>query len=139
MLGGTSVDRNSSLSDENFAMTSSNTLELVPVSKEMSETGVIAGFERPLVEDDVVGRFLSLITLIRRCVSIILCCFDVDVVSSIIVFWTDVTESLIESARKFDDEDAAPALRIAGSFPSSPAMKKKSANAGAIVSNNVRD
>lgn len=64
ILGGAKVDTNSSLSELNFAMTSSNVFELVSDSKDDSEMVVITGMMELSVEEEDVGRKFSLRTLV---------------------------------------------------------------------------
>ena len=73
-VGGARVDTNSSLSEVNLAMTSSNVFELVSLSKEDSEVAVITGIKGLSVEEEEVGRKLSLTALVLCCVLMALVC-----------------------------------------------------------------
>ena len=68
ILRGARVDTNSSLSEANFAMTSSNACEFVLLSKEGSEIDKITGIKGLSVEEDEVGRRLSLRRFVLSCV-----------------------------------------------------------------------
>lgn len=134
-LGGAKVDTNSSLSETNLAIRFSNAFDSDSTSEEKSETGAIAGIEGVSYEEvDEVGRNSSVILVICSVLMTSPLVVGDRGDSSFIVSWVDET-SFAKSALAFDDNAVLPPLacNIAGSFPSSPAMKKKSANAGGIV------
>ena len=68
ILGGARVDTNSSLSEANFAIISSNACEHVSLGKEDSGIEMITGIKGLSVEEDEVGRKLSLRMLVLSCV-----------------------------------------------------------------------
>jgi len=132
MFGGAKVNRNSSLSDANFAMISSNMPVPVPFSGVDSEIEAIGGIKGVSVEG---GRGGSKITLFRwvsvKLLSLRVCS---GTISSAIGSWTEGL-SFPVSALTFPTEDST----IAGSKPSNPATKKKSAKAaGAGIASTSR-
>jgi len=142
--GGASVDRKSSRSEVNFAITCSNACDSVSdsvVAVISTAGGAGAGAEGGLggndfvpIVDEVAGRLSGTIEVVVR---------EWTGVSSGIVSWAKVSfvgelvvmESALLTVVAVTVELVAVVggCRIAGSNPSNPAMKKKSANAATIV------
>lgn len=137
--GGASVERKSSRSEVNFAITCSKACDSVSASvvAVISTAGRCAGgidFE-PIVEE-VAGRLSWMMAVVVRVGTGL----SSRIVSCAVPYDSFVGELvLVELARLTAVAVKAEALavggfRIAGSKPSNPAMKKKSANAATIIS-----
>src|SRR5277367_2131558 len=137
--GGARVDKKSSLSDVNFAITCSKTCDSdsdseVVVTSTGGGGGGVGGIDLPIVED-VVGRLSGVIVVVMR---VGICPPSSRIVSCAVDKTSFVRELalLIESILltvAIVVEVAVGGCRIAGSNPSNPAIKKKSANAATIV------
>lgn len=134
ILGGASVNKNSSLSEANLAMTSSNIPDPVPFSDKKSGKGAIRGIEGMSPSNvETVSRPSLITTLVRVCSRV---SGTVELTSLSCV--SRVGSSSIGSGVEEESFEGS-ALRIDvfgaidSSCPSRPAMKKKSAKAVGIM------
>ena len=138
--GGESVDRKSSRSVANFAITCSNACDSASESEVavISTVGGVGGIDFAPILEDVVGRVWGM-TLVE----IVGVSFPSRIVSCR-GRTSFVGELAVVGARSVlvtvavTGNVAFAGCRIAGSNPSSPAMKKKSANVATIVSSPSR-
>ena len=135
ILGGASVNKNSSLSEANLAMTSSNIPDPVPFSDRKSGKGAIGGIEGMPPSNNVeTVSGPSLITILVRVCSRVSGTVELTSLSCV----SRVGSSSIGSGVE-EESFKVSALRIdvfgaiVSSCPSRPAMKKKSAKAVGIM------